>query len=121
RADSARALARRIDSLRVPIAQVQGMSEEVKSRTLPTTYPVFRSLSTAADGTIWARRWSAANQRGSSWFDLISENGVYRRTVMVPADCTTLPAPVIRGSVLACVQLDPDTDAETVIIARIPR
>lgn len=121
RADSARALARRIDSLRVPIAQVQGMSEEVKSRTLPTTYPVFRSLSTAADGTIWARRWSAANQRGSSWFDLISENGVYRRTVVVPADCATLPAPVIRGSVLACVQLDPDTDAETVIIARIPR
>ena len=41
-------------TLTVPIRQVNGMSEEVKTRTLPTTYPVFRSLSTASDGTIWA-------------------------------------------------------------------
>ncbi len=76
RADSARALGRRIDSLTVPISQVNGMSEEVKTRTLPTTFPVFGSLSTASDGTIWARRWDSTN----------------------PAD----------------------TDAETVVIARIP-
>jgi len=122
RADSARALARRIDSLTVPISQVQGMSDEVKSRTLPTTYPVFRSLSTASDGTIWARRWDSTNRaRRLSTFDLLSENGAYLRTVIVPADCAALPAPVIRQDLLACVQLDLDTDAETVVIARVPK
>lgn len=120
RADSARALTRRLDSLTVPMSQVNGMSEEVKSRRLPTTYPVFRSLSTATDGTIWARRWSAATQRGTSWFDVLSEDGSLLRTVIVPADCTTMPVPVIRDGVLACVQLAPETDAESVVIARVP-
>lgn len=120
RADSVRALARRLDSLTIPLSQVNGVSEEVRARRLPTTYPVFRSLSTAADGSIWARRWSAATQRGSSWFDVLGADGQYLRTVLVPVDCATLPAPVIRGSVLACVQLAPDTDAETVVIAQIP-
>ena len=120
RADSARALARRLDSLTVPLAQVNGVSEEVKARRLPTTYPVFRSLSTAADGTLWARRWSAAAQRAESWFDLLDPNGRFLRTVVVPADCTTLPAPVVRGDVLACVALEAETDAERVIIVRVP-
>ncbi len=120
REDSARALGRRIDSLPVPIERVQGMSDEVKARRLPTTYPVFRSLSTAADGTIWARRWSSAAQRTQSWFDVLGEDGRHVRTVVVPAECATLPAPVIRGPVFACVQLDPETDAETVILASIP-
>ena len=121
RADSTRALARRIDSLTVPISQVNGMSEEVKTRTLPSTYPVFRSLSTASDGTLWARRWDSTNRaRRISTFDLLSESGTYLRTVIVPADCATMPAPVIHRDMLVCVQLDLDTDAETVVLARIP-
>lgn len=120
RADSARALARRLDSLRVPIAEVRGVSEEVKARRLPEVYPIFRSLTSAPDGTIWVRRWSAASQRGTSWFDVLSDDGRYLRTVVVPADCTTLPAPVVRNGVFACVQLAADTDEETVIIARVP-
>ncbi|MBL0172910.1 MAG: hypothetical protein IPP90_19830 [Gemmatimonadaceae bacterium] len=68
----------------------------------------------------WARRWSASGQRGVSWFDVLNADGRYLRTVMVPADCTTLPAPVVRNGVMACVQLAPETDAETVVIARIP-
>jgi hypothetical protein len=120
RADSARALAARIDSLKVPLDQVNYVSEEVKARKVPTVYPIFRSLTVAADGTIWARRWSAATQRGSSWFDVLAEDGRFLRTVVVPADCATLPAPVVRGTVFTCVQLDRQTDAETVIIATIP-
>lgn len=121
REDSLRALSRRIDSLRVPLTEVRGMSEEVKARRLPTSYPVFQSLSTAFDGTVWARRWSAAPERASSSFDLLSPDGKFLRTVILPANCTTLPAPVIRGNVLTCVQLDPETDAESVIIATIPK
>lgn len=121
REDSLRALSRRIDSLRVPLTEVRGMSEEVKARRLVVTYPVFQSLSTALDGTIWARRWSTAAERASSAFDVLSPDGRMLRTVVVPANCTTLPAPVIRGNVLACVQLDPETDAESVVIATIPK
>jgi hypothetical protein len=121
RADSAKALARRIDSLTVPLSQVNGVSDEVKTRTLPTTYPVFRSLSTAHDGTIWARRWDSTNRaRPISTFDVLAESGAYVRTVIVPANCATLPAPVIRRDLFVCVQRDLDTDAETVVLARIP-
>jgi hypothetical protein len=120
RADSTRALARRIDSLKVPLEQVRGMSEEVKARKLPISYPIFRSLSTAHDGTLWARRWSASSQRNESWFDLLDANGRFLRTVVVPADCASQPVPVIRGSVLSCLSLEPETDAERVIIARVP-
>ena len=120
RSDSARALARRIDSLKVPIEQLQGMSEEVKARRLPTTYPVFRSLTMAPDGMLWARRWSAPAQRTESWFDLIDSSGRYLRTVVVQVDCATSPAPVVRGGVLSCVTLNPETGAESVVIARVP-
>ena len=120
RADSAKALARRLDALTVPLAQVNGVSEEVKARRLPTTYPVFRSLSSAPDGTIWARRWSSVAERGASWFDVLADDGRLLRTVVIPANCSTLPAPVIRGDVLACVQLAPDTDAESVVIVKLP-
>jgi len=120
RADSTRALVGRLDSLKVPLDQVRGMSEEVKAKKLPTTYPVFRSLSTAHDGTLWARRWSASSQRNESWFDLLDANGRFLRTVVVPADCATQPVPVIRGSVFACLSLEPETDAERVVIARVP-
>ncbi len=120
RADSAKALARRLDSLTVPLSQVRGVSEEVKARRLPATYPVFRALFTAADGTLWARRWTSSAQTSLSVFDVLDEQGRLRRTVTVPADCQTLPVPVVRGAVFACVQLDPETDAETVVIARLP-
>jgi hypothetical protein len=120
RQDSLAALNRRLDSLRVPLSQVRGMSDEVKARRIPAAYPIFRSLSTAADGTLWARRWSPANATSSSIFDVLAPDGRVLRTVMVPANCTTLPAPTIRGGVFSCVQLDPETDAETLVIARVP-
>lgn len=119
RQDSLAALNRRLDSLRVPLSQVRGVSEEVKARRIPTVYPMFRSLSTAADGTIWARRWSPASATSSSIFDVLSPDGRILRTVMVPANCTTLPAPAIRGGMFSCVQLDPETDGETLVIARV--
>lgn len=120
RQDSLAALNRRLDSLRVPLSQVSGVSEEVKARRIPTVYPMFRSLSTAADGALWARRWSPANATSSSIFDVLAPDGRVLRTVMVPANCTTLPAPTIRGGVFSCVQLDPETDGETLVIARVP-
>lgn len=119
RNDSTRALTQRIDSLPVPFASVQGMSEEVRARRLPTTYPIFRSLSTAADGTIWARRWSGAAQRTQSLFDVLRDDGKYVHTVIVPADCATLPVPAIRGDVFACVRQVADTGEDMVVIARI--
>ena len=92
----------------------------MKARKLPTNDPLFRSLSTAHDGTLWARRWSASSQRNESWFDLWDANGRFLRTVVVPTDCATLPAPVVRGGVLACLSLEPETDAERVVIASVP-
>jgi len=120
RDDSAKALGRRLDSLRVPISSVRGMSEEVKARKLPATYPVFRSLFTAADGSIWARRWTSSADGRRSVYDVLDEQGRLRQTVTVPADCQTLPVPVVRGTVFSCVQLEPETDLQAVVIVRLP-
>lgn len=120
RDDSAKALGRRLDSLRVPISSVRGMSDEVKARKLPATYPVFRSLFTAADGSIWARRWTSSAEGRRSVYDVLDEQGRLRHIVTVPADCQTLPVPVVRGTVFSCVQLEPDTDLQAVVIARLP-
>ncbi|MEO5797810.1 MAG: 6-bladed beta-propeller [Gemmatimonadales bacterium] len=117
RAESTRALKRRIDSLPVPLAQVNGVSEEVRAMRLPETYPSYRSASVAANGELWIRRSSTASARKSSFFDLFGAAGVYLRTVVVPVDCSIAPAPVIRGSSFACLAIDEESGAETVVLA----
>jgi hypothetical protein len=117
RAESLQALRHRIDSLPVPISQVRGASEEVKAKRLPLSYPFYRGLYMANDNQVWVRRWSPPSTRRSSVFDVFTPTGSYTRTVIVPADCAVLPGVVIRGHTIACMETDPDTGAESVIIA----
>jgi hypothetical protein len=118
RAESLQALRHRIDSLPVPISQVRGASEEVKAQRLPLSYPFYRGLYMANDNQVWVRRWSPPSTRRSSVFDVFTPTGSYTRTVIVPADCAVLPAVVIRGRTIACMEVDPETGAESVVIAR---
>lgn len=121
RAESTRALKRRIDSLPVPLAQVNGASEEVKAMRLPSNYPAYRSLTISPNGEAWVRRWSPPALRSNSLFDVFSASGAYRQTVSIPADCAVLPAPVVRGGTIACVAVDHETGAEAVIVATTGR
>jgi len=117
RAESLQALRRRIDSLPIPIGRVRGASEEIKAQRLPLTYPFYRALQVANDNQVWVRRWSPPSIKRSSVFDVFTPAGSYTRTVIVPADCALLPVVIIRGNTIACMEVDPDTGAESVIIA----
>lgn len=121
RAESTRALKRRIDSLPVPLSQVNGASDEVKAMRLPQNYPAYRSLTISASGEAWVRRWSTPSQRSVSLFDVFSAAGGYRYSVSLPADCATLPATVVRGAIIACVAIDRESGAEAVILATTGR
>jgi hypothetical protein len=120
RAESARALRRRVDSLGVPIAEVRGASEEVRAGRLPDVYPAYRGVVATPAGEVWVRRWPPPTLRGASLFDVFGATGAYRHTLVLPADCAGEPAPAVRGRLVACVEVDAETGAESVVVARLP-
>jgi 6-bladed beta-propeller protein len=119
RAESLKALRSRIDTLPVPFAALENVSDEVKAQRLPETYPSYRGVGfVSGTGELWVRRWSSPAQRGLTVLDLFAENGAYRRTLVLPMDCTGEPALVVGKGVAACVRVDPESGAESVVIAR---
>ena len=122
RADSLRALKRRVDSIPVPLSALKGASDEVRSLRLPEVYPFYQSVTAVAEtGEIWVRRWQRPSLRGMTLLDVFAPNGSYGRTVVLPMNCAPAPALVIRGTTAACVQVDPESGAEAVVVARFDR
>ena len=119
RADSLRALRRRIDSLPVPMSQVRGASEEVKAQRLPDHFPFYRSLVSTASNELWVRRWPPSSLGIVTVFDVFGANGSYARTVILPMDCVTTPAIAVRGRIAACMVMDEETGAESVVVAQL--
>jgi len=122
RAESLRALKRRIDTLPVPIASVHGVSDEVRALRLPDNFPFYRGLSVdPGNGDLWVWRWTSDSGPAQSVVDVFSSAGRYVRTVVLPANCATEPSPVVRRKTIACLQLDPESGAEFVVIAQLGR
>jgi hypothetical protein len=120
KAESLRAFRRRVDSIGVPISEVRGASEEVRAGRLPDVYPAYRGVVATPAGEVWVRRWSPPGLRGASLFDVFGAAGAYRHTLVLPADCAGAPAPAVRGRLVACVEVDGETGAEAVVVARLP-
>ncbi len=116
RAESTRALSRRIDTLKVPLSQVNGASEEVRARRLPLVYPTIVGLVAAPDGALWVRRWAAPTSVAATVFDVFGADGRYRETVRLPMRCAPQPSVIVRGALVACVVLDPASGAEQVVV-----
>lgn len=119
RSDSLRALRRRIDSLPIPVARLEGTTDAVRAQRLPQTYPAYTGVVTQADGTVWVRRWPASETE--TVFDVFDQHAAYRFTLMLPAACASLPAPIARGRAVACMIVDPETGGESILWARVPR
>lgn len=120
RAESLRALRRRIDSLPVPVSQVRGASAEVRAQRLPETYPAYRAVLVSATGEVWVHRWTPPALRGMTVLDVFDDRGVYRHSVVLPMDCAVSPSLTVNGKVVACVQVDPSSGAESVVVTRLP-
>jgi len=119
RGDSLRALRRRIDSLPVPLSQVRGASEEVKARRLPEYFPFYRSLVGTPSDELWVRRWTPPAMENSTVVDIFGANGNYAKTLVLPMDCANQPAITVRGRLAACVVIDGETGAESVVVAQL--
>jgi hypothetical protein len=119
RAESLKALSRRLDSVPVALAQVRGMSEEVKQRRLPTTYPQYRGLKMVGD-ELWVIRWAPPPLRTQTVIDVVTNAGKLVRTIVLPTTCASVPALAVSGPLVACMRVDPETGAESVAISRLP-
>lgn len=117
RAESARALKRRIDSLPVPLDKVLGVPEAVRSQRLPEVYSVYIGVVSAPNGDVWVRRW--ARNPSVSVFDLFNANGRFARTVVIPRRCAPEPAPAVQGDRFACLVVDADSGEESILIASV--
>lgn len=117
RAESLRALTRRLDSIPVSLAQVTGMSEEVRQKKLPATYPFFRALRIVND-QLWLVRWTTPPMRRSTVIDVVTLEGRPVRTLVLPAACQSVPAIAASGNTVACMTIDDETGSEAVAVMR---
>jgi hypothetical protein len=114
--DSAAALQERLDSLPVPLDDVQGVSRQVREGTLPDSLPVTTALHVSNDGKIWVGRWPLEGAGAQAVFDVFTRSGEYERTVVVPADVLTDPPPFLSDRLIVGVVRDPVTEVESVLV-----
>ena len=119
RGDSLRALRQRIDSLPVPVSQVRGASEEVKAQRLPSTYPFYRSVVVTPANEVWVRRWNSGALARFTVVDVFQADGSYAKTIVLPMNCATVPSIAVRGRIAACMVVDADNGAESVVVAQL--
>jgi len=115
RADSARALDARLDTLPVPIDDVLGLGEGVRERRLPTTLPPILGIHVAADRSIWVERWPAEGEGQSRFFDILDEDGRFRARVVLRAPLARDPAPFFGARYVVGVVTDSETGVERVV------
>ena len=101
---------------------MNGASAEVKALRLPEVYPAYRAVGVIDQtGEVWVQRWSPPPRRGSTVLDIFAPGGGYIRTLVLPMDCVGVPTLVVRRQTAACVRIDPESGAESVMVARLDR
>ena len=114
RADSARALQHRIDSLAVPLAEVQNASAAVRTGSLPDSLPAYRSVHVAIEGDIWVERWPLEGDAGRRLFDVFASDGTYVGAIVLAAPLVRDPPPFFTSSAVFGVVRDSATGVERV-------
>lgn len=120
RADSLVALEARIDSLPVPLREVQGVAPSVTERRLPDRVPAYLSVHAATNGELWVEQWPAEGASDRRAFDVFREDGRFRGTVTLPVPLLSDPPPYITPGALYGVVRDPDTEVERVVKLTVP-
>ena len=114
RADSARALDARLDSL-PRIDDVVGLGEGVRERRLPATLPPVTGLHVASDRSIWVERWPAEGEGQSRFYDILDDDGRFRARVILRAPLVRDPPPFFGSNYVVGVVVDPETEVERVV------
>jgi len=115
RADSARALGARLDTLPVPFDEVVDLGAGVRERRLPTILPPLIGVHVAADGSIWVERWPAESQAQSRFFDVLDSDGRLRTRIVLRAPLVRDPPPFFAAQYVVGVIRDSDTGVERIV------
>jgi hypothetical protein len=113
--DSARAVRQRLAEVPVPLDQVEGVAEEIRSGSLPDHLPQIAGIHAGEDGRMWVERWPVAGS-AASVYDVFQEDGIMLGTVLVPARFAERPTPVFGSDRIYGVIVDPETDVQRVAI-----
>ena len=120
KADSARALDARLDTLPVPLDEVRGLGPGVRDRELPTTLPAVIGIHIAVNGSIWIETWPPEGQSSSRFFDILDREGHLRTRIELSAPLTRDPPPFFGEHYVVGVLRDPDTGVERIVRFTLP-
>lgn len=115
RADSARALQARLDSLPVGLDRVENLDEAIREGRLPEVLPAFLSVHVGTYGHLWVERWPPEGRGEERFYDLFDPSGVFCGTVALPAPVVRDPPPYFGEDSIYGVVRDPDTEVDRVV------
>lgn len=115
RRDSLDALEARIDSLPVPLSDVEGVSRAVRRREPPRSLPAYTDVWVDGAGRAWVRRWPPAGGAGRTYFDVLGPEGTCLGVVVLPEDVASRPPPFFGPDGILGVVEDPVTEVERVV------
>lgn len=84
RRESTEALRTRLDTLPVPVDQIQNLPQAVAEAELPARYPAFLQVHAGLGGRAWVERPPLPRRPGATPYDVFDRSGVYLGTVVVP-------------------------------------
>lgn len=111
RSDSLVALRERLDSVPVPLDDVERLTDAVRQLQLPTTYPLYAAVYVGSEGKVWVRRWIPVGL-SRTIFDVFDRDGTFRVSVVLPETVLVEPTPVLSLSGIVAVVRDPLTDED---------
>lgn len=115
RADSARALQTRLDSLPVSLDRVENVAEEIRQGRLPEVLPAVLSIHLGTHDYIWVQRWPAEGHGDARYYDIFEPAGAFCGVVVLPAPLVHDPPPYFAQDAVYGVLRDPETDLERVV------
>jgi hypothetical protein len=113
RADSLAALRARLDSVPVPLDQVEGLGPGVVEGRLPETLPGVLAVHVSAEGRLWVERWP--EDPATRVFDVLALDGTPLRRLVLEAPLLRDPPPWFGNGQVVGVVRDPVTEVERVV------
>lgn len=118
-ADSLAALRARVDSLPVPLAQVENLDPDIRDQRWPEVLPAYTGVHYGESGHIWVAQWPPVERPDHRLYHVFGRNGEPVAVVLLPAPLVRDTPPFFTDSMVYGVVRDPDTGVERVVALRL--
>lgn len=124
RRESTEALRTRLDTLPVPVDEIENLPQSVADAELPARYPAFLQVHAGKGGRTWVERPPLPGRPGAAPYDVFDRAGIYLGTVVVPGrfdpgrgltSGRMRPRPVFTDSAVYGVVVDSVTGVQQVV------